>query len=109
MSRVTRAVSLEIAILRRTLKAMDRSLRRLAPNLRAALNKTANARPARAKRKLNLSAKRLAQLKVQGRYMVSIRQLRPKHKAEVRAVLQKKGMQAAITRAERIIRTEKAA
>ncbi len=103
MPNANSSISREIATLRRSLKAMDRFLQRLGPNLRVAMSGTRGAGPALAKRKLNLSPKRLAQLKVQGKYMATIRQLGPKHKAEVRGVLQRSGMPAALARAQRLM------
>ncbi len=109
MSNPIRSVSREIVALRRSLKAADRSLLRLGPMLReiAIAGRLPSAAPVR--RKLNLSPQRRAQLKVQGKYMATIRQLRPKQKAEVRGVLQRKGMPAAIARAERLMNQARAA
>ena len=90
------SVSREIATLRRTLKAMDRSLRRLAPKLQAAGNGSANGKAGRAARKLRLSPKRRAQLKLQGQYMGYLRGLKPKQKAEVRKIRERKGVEMAI-------------
>ena len=70
------SVSREIATLRRTLKAMDRSLHGLAPQLRAAGNGRANGKAERPVRKLRLSPKRRAQLKLQGQYMGHLKGLR---------------------------------
>jgi len=103
------SVSRDIATLRRSLKAMDRSLRRLGPKLRAAGNGRLNGRAARPVRKLKLSPERRAQLKLQGLYIGYIRQLRPRHKAEVRSILAKKGMRAAVARARQLVRPEGAA
>src|SRR6267142_1267389 len=94
------SVSREIVTLRRFLRAVDRSLRRLAPKLQAAGNGRANAKADRPARKLKLSPKRRAQLKLQGKYMGYLRNLRPKQKAEVKKLLEKKGMMTAIARAK---------
>jgi len=96
------SVSREIATLRRSLKAVDRSLRRLAPKLRAAGNGRANGQEGRPARKLKLSPKRRAQLKLQGQYLGYVRQLRPKQKAEVVRLREKSGMRTAIARARRL-------
>ena len=95
------SASREIATLRRTLKAMDRSLRRLAPKLRAAGNGRGNGKVVRPARKLTLSPKRRAQLQLQGKYMGYLRGLKPKQKAEVRKIREKKGVLAAIGEARR--------
>jgi len=96
------AVSREIAALRRSLKAMDRSLRRLGPKLRKAVNSARKSRPGRVGRKLKLSPKRRAQLKLQGRYMGYLRGLKPKQKAEVRGIREKTGLVSAIRRAQQL-------
>jgi len=48
-----------------------------------------------------LSPKRRTQLKLQGKYMGYLRGLKPKQKAEVRRLRERKGMRAAIGRANR--------
>lgn len=103
------SVSREIAALRRSLRALDRSMRRLAPKLNKAARGGVALSPERAPRRLNLSSKRRAQLKIQGKYMATIRQLRPRQKAEVREILQKRGMSAAIARAETLMKKDRAA
>jgi hypothetical protein len=95
-------VSLEIATLRRSLKAVDRSLRRLAPKLRAAGNGRANVKVARPVRKLRLSPKRRAQLKLQGQYMGYLRGLKPRQKEEVRKVRDARGVEVAIKKAKEL-------
>lgn len=109
MSSSIRSVSREIATLRRTLKAMDRSLLRLGPKLRELAGGMREAGSGSFRRRLRLSPKRRAQLKVQGKYMATIRQLGPRQKAEVRIVLQRQGMPAAVARAEMLIKRAKAA
>ena len=110
MPNPTSSISHEIATLRRSVKAMDGSLRRLEPMLRRAMQLAWKSKQEGVgRRKLNLSPKRLAQLKIQGKYMAYIRQLRPKQKVEVRSLLQKKGMPAAIARAQRLMSRIKAA
>jgi hypothetical protein len=47
-------------------------------------------------RKLRITPKRRAQLKLQGAYMGYMRQLGPRQQARVRAVKEKKGFEAAI-------------
>ena len=96
------SLSREIATLRRTLKAMDRSLRRLGPKLRNAVSSVGRGRPRRVGRKLKLSPKRRAQLKLQGQYIGYIRNLKPRQKAQVRKIREAKGMKAAISRARRL-------
>jgi hypothetical protein len=83
---------------------MDRSLRRLSPKLRRAARVPRNARPARLARKLKLSPKRRAQLKLQGLYIGYIRQLKPRQKMEVKRLRETKGMQKAIALAQRLMK-----
>ena len=103
------SISREIATLRKSLKAMDRSLRSLVPRLRMAGRQAPEAVQARVPRKLRLSPERQAQLKIQGKYMATMRQLKPKQKVEVRNLLRKKGMRAAVARAQRLMKNETAA
>ncbi len=53
-------------------------------------------------RKLRITRKRRAQLKLQGAYMGYMRQLGPRQKARVKAVKEKNGFEAAITLARRL-------
>ena len=53
-------------------------------------------------RKLTISPKRRAQLKLQGRYMGFMRQLKPAQKLRVKAVKEKRGYEAAIRVARRL-------
>jgi hypothetical protein len=96
------SVSLEIAVLRRSMKAMDHALRRLASKHLAAANGRVNGKAAGPARKLNLSPKRRAQLKLQGAYMGYLRGLKPKQRAEVKGLREKEGMRAAVTRAKKL-------
>src|SRR2546426_1169518 len=97
------SVSREIAMLRRSLKAVDRSLRRLAPKLGPAGNGRANGKAGRPARKSRLSPKRRAQLKLQGQYIGYIRQLKPRQKKELKRLFKKNGMEAAIRQARRLV------
>src|SRR3989442_10613896 len=98
----TTPIAREIATLRRSLRAVDRSLRRLAPKLRAAGNERANGKTGRPARRMRLSPKRRAQLKLQGKYIGYVRQLKPKQRGEVKTLLVKKGMRVAIQKAMRL-------
>jgi len=97
------SVSREIATLRRSLRAVDRSLRRLAPKLRDAGNGRANGKAGRAARKLRLSPKRHAQLKLQGQYMGYLRGLKPKQKADVKRIREHRGLEVAIRKAKGLV------
>lgn len=96
----------EIRAMRRSLSSLDRSIRRLAPMLKAmATSNGANgANGVGRRRRPRLSAKQRAALKIQGRYMGFMRQLAPKQKAEVRRIREKSGVLVAVKRAERLAR-----
>jgi len=96
-----RRVSNEILSLRQSLKAFDRSLRRLTPLLSAGalLNGSSNAG---GRSRPHLSAKARAVMVLQGRYMGYMRQLKPRQKAQVRKIRAAKGVKVAITRAQEL-------
>lgn len=73
-------LSNEILNLRLTFRAVDRSLRRLASML-SQLDGRIERRKPRARTRRPLSAKARASLKLQGRYMGYMRQLKPRQKA----------------------------
>jgi len=88
-------------ILRGSLRAFDRSLRRLAPLLSTAVpmdfapKSNGRSRP-------RLSPKARASLILQGRYMRFMRQLKPRQKVQVRKIKEVKGVRAAIARARKL-------
>lgn len=82
---------------------LDRSIRRLAPFLEAAASKNGRSNGLQ-RRRVSLSPKQRAALKLQGRYMGFVRQLGPRQKAEVRKIRERKGVLAAIQRAEHLAR-----
>jgi len=97
-------VSSELLTLRHTLKALDRSLRRLTPLLSAGAIPHGVPKENGSRRPPRLSAKARASLVLQGRYMGYMRQLKPGQKAQVRKVKEAKGVRAAIVRARAIAR-----
>ena len=101
MPRSRREVSIgkELASARRSLRALEQSLARLAAQVRD-ISRNNSAKPAgKPRRKLKLMPARLKALRLHGRYLGYIRQLKSKAKAEVRALRAKKGVRAAIARA----------
>ncbi len=94
-------ISRHVRQIRKSLSTAERALRRLAPLVRAAARAEApsSARPAR---KLRLSPRRLAALKLQGTYMGYLRGLRPREKNRVKALREKHGLRAAILLAKRL-------
>src|SRR5207237_6633371 len=91
----------ELASARRSLRALEKSLARLAAHVRdVGLDKATPAGKPRSKR--NPSPARLKALRLQGRNLGYMRQLKPRQKAEVRALRAKKGVKAAIKRARKL-------
>src|SRR5882672_4310165 len=70
-------ITTDILSLRSSLKALDRTLRRLTPALSASMNNGKEPSMTPARRRPRLSAKALASLVLQGRYMGYMRQLKP--------------------------------
>ena len=97
-------VSSELLTLRHTLKALDRSLRRLTPLLSAGATPNGAPKENGGRRPPRLSAKARASLVLQGRYMGYMRQLKPRQKEQIRKIREVKGVKAAIMRARAIAR-----
>jgi hypothetical protein len=86
-----------------TLRRLERQLLALAPAIAAAAKANAPGSAARAvRRKLRLSPARRRALKLQGRYLGYMRQLKPALKAKVKAVKAKKGIRVAIATAKKL-------
>ena len=96
-----KSLTREIMAVRRSLFALDRALSRLAAQagktVRAAV--MASERP---RRKINLSPARRKALQLHGKYLGYVRQLKPRAKAQVRALRATKGLRAAIARARKL-------
>ena len=71
-------IAQEVLSVRRALSNLDRSFRRLAPMLSAAMSNGQAPRAAPARRRPRLSAKARASIVLQGRYMGYMRQLKPR-------------------------------
>lgn len=76
-------ISAEISSVARSISALDRALTRLAASLNGSPVRGASPRP---RRHLTLSPARRAALKLQGKYMGYVRNLKPRQKAGVNAV-----------------------
>ena len=96
-------ITKQIRIIRQSLTAIDRSLGRLVALTNGAGRGAAPGRAPR-RRKLKLSPKRRADLALQGAYMGHLRNLKPRHKAEVKALRVDKGIRAAIALAKKLAR-----
>ena len=88
------SVSRELRTIGRSLESIVGALARLGPALGAIEKRPGQPTARRPRRKP--SPKRLAALKLQGRYMGHIRNLGPRQKARVKAVRVSKGIDAAI-------------
>jgi len=87
--------------LRRSTRVIARTLNKLEGRLRR-LQRQAERAAGRGKRTIRITAKRRAQLKLQGAYMGFMRQLKPAQKAKVKALKAKRGFEAAIRAAKRL-------
>lgn len=99
----TLRISTEIRAMRKSVTMLDRSIRRLAPILKAVAS-NGHSTNGFGRKRLNLTPKQRAALKLQGRYMGFIRQLTPKEKAEVRRIRERRGVLAAVQKAEQLAR-----
>lgn len=95
------SIGKEIRNVRRSLAAIDASLGRLAALLQDA-GPHGETRRATGKRRLNLSPKRRAALKLQGLYMGHLRNLKPRQKTRVKAIKAAKGYAPAIRLAKKL-------
>jgi len=96
------SIGKELASARRSLRALEQSLARLARQVRD-ISRANDAKPAgKPRRKLKLMPARLKALRLHGRYLGYMRQLKSRAKAEVKAVREKKGVRAAIARARKL-------
>jgi len=94
------SVSRELRAIGRSLESIVGALARLRPALEAVGQSPANPTARRPRRKP--SAKRLAALKLQGRYMGYVRNLGPRQKARVKALRAAKGIDEAISLAQKL-------
>jgi len=101
VNRARSELSRQISQVRDSLRSLDRSLRRLVPFLEAAATPSLRGSSTRPPRRL--SAKARASLVLQGRYMGFMRQLKPRHKAQVRKVREAKGVREAIVKAKGLV------
>ncbi len=85
--RTRNVMSKEILTLRRSLSAVDRSLRRFAAMISQLDGRFERRRKPRVASRKPLSAKARASLRLQGRYMGYMRQLKTRQKAKVRRPL----------------------
>jgi hypothetical protein len=87
--------------IRRSTRIIARSFGQLEARLRR-LERQAKRATAPTKRRVTITPKRRAQLKLQGAYMGTMRQLTRAQKAKVKAVKERRGIEAAINAARAI-------
>ncbi len=105
MPRRRTPLTITLRTISRAFADLERHLAELAQRATATVRQAArkSTRPRKRKgRKLHITRKRRAQLKLQGVYMTYMRQLRPRQKARVRAAKEKRGFEAAIRLARRV-------
>lgn len=95
--RTRNAMRRQIRTIERAIISLKRSVSRLVPALKRATTGTSGTG---LRRSSKLTAKARANLKLQGRYMGYMRQLKPKQKTEVRKLREQKGVEAAIKHAQ---------
>lgn len=88
---------------RGTLKRLDRSIRCSGPLLEVRLRRSKALRNSSARRRLRLTAKARAALKLQGRYMGYVRQLKPNQKRAVKNLRESRDVKRAIALARRLL------
>jgi len=93
-------IAREIQTTRRSLRTLEKSLRRLASMMGQLNGKVVGTGTRR------ISPKARASLKLQGRYMGYMRQLKPKQKAQVKKIKEMKGVRAAIVKARALSRPD---
>src|SRR5262245_41555013 len=96
------SVTRHLRSIHRTLSDIETAFASLAKRARRGEHEMA--RKLRPRRKLTITRKRRAQLKLQGAYMGYMRQLKPRVKAQVKAIKEKRGFEAAIRVAKRLSR-----
>ena len=104
MPRSVKKISIgrELASARRSLRALEQSLARLAAQVRVIGRNNSSTPKGKPRRKLKLMPARLKALRLHGRYLGYMRQLKSRAKAEVRALRAKKGVKAAIKHARKL-------
>jgi hypothetical protein len=103
--RQTSSVTREIRNINRSFVSIARSFERLAPILASAASGTGTHGPARTasgRRRPNLSAAQMKALKLQGRYMGTMRGLSGRNQAKVKSIRKTRGIQAAIAAARKL-------
>ncbi|MGH9866628.1 MAG: hypothetical protein ACREAA_00480 [Candidatus Polarisedimenticolia bacterium] len=101
------SVAREILTIRRSFAQLAAAFERIGPVLTERETEVLEARKAmRPRRVLKLSAKRRANLEVQGKYMGTMRGLKPAQRAVIKKIRLEEGIAAAIKEAQRLARRD---
>ena len=103
----TSAVTRELRNIRKSFVSIARSFERIAPVLASVASTSGgsgNGRAEGGRRRPRLSSTQLKALKLQGRYMGTMRGLKARDQAKVKAVRKARGIHAAINEARRLAR-----
>ena len=93
----------ELRTIRTSFRQLSASFSRIAPALVKQATAPWHSENGTGRRKPRLSTKQLAALKLQGRYMGTLRGLKPRQRAQVKRVRAAKGTRAAIAAARRMV------
>lgn len=104
MTNQLRLIGRHVRRIRTSLAAIGAALRRLDRQIQG-IRSAGGGGGSRPTARRKLSARRRAALKLQGQYIGHIRALRPRQKAQVRAMRASKGVRAAIGLAKRLSRS----
>ncbi len=96
------SIGRELASARRSLRALEQSLARLAVQVCDAGQNNSTTPAGRPRRRLRLSPARLKALRLHGKYLGYLRHLKPRQKAKVRRLRAEKGVDAAIRQARKL-------
>ncbi len=101
MARRTWSIRPQLRVIRSSLRQLERAVLTLATKAR--LLERAALKSSKTRRKITITPKRRAQLKLQGQYMGYMRQLKPRQKAQVKAAKEKGGYGAGIAAAKKLV------
>ena len=104
MPRNSTALARELTTIRASFNRLASAFGRIAPYLVVETESITVNNDGRRRRKPRLSAAQRAALKLQGKYMGTMRGLKPRQIAEVKRIREAKGIRAAIKAAERLAR-----
>jgi hypothetical protein len=105
MPRHNAAITREMVQIRTSFRRLAKSFGRIAPLLAAVATAEASSSQDATRRKPRLSAEQRRALKLQGKYMGTMRGLKPAQRARIKKIRATRGIRAAITAAQRLAKT----